>query len=277
MLDFKIIGISPFQNPDPGLVIALSKTEALGVLDLGTDAHGASTALDSLVARRPRRFGVLLRPGVAVEDLPEDAVVVLAGPDYPVADWAPRTVLAQVTSLQEASDALSAGAAGLIAKGTESGGRVGEETAFVLLQRLVRQVEAPIWVQGGVGSHTAAACISGGARGVVIDSQLALVRESRLAPAVKEAIASMDGSETITVGGYRVFTRPDLKGLVPEQPEAVVDRLGASDLTRELLPAGQDAAFAADLAERCVTAGGVVSSLLKAMDDSVDGARQLSS
>ena len=255
MLDFRIIGISPFRNADPNLVTALSKTEALGVLDLGSDAQAASIVLDALIARRPRRFGVLMRPGVTVEDLPEEAVVVLAGPDYPVADWAPRTVLAQVTSLEEARAAVSAGAAGLIAKGTESGGRVGEETAFVLLQRLVREVDVPVWAQGGIGPHTAGACVAGGARGVVVDSQLALVRESRLAPAVKEAIASMDGSETITYGGYRFFTRPDLKGLVPERPEAVAERLGASDLTRELLPAGQDAAFAADLAERCVTAG----------------------
>src|SRR5258708_3814335 len=48
-----------------------------------------------------------------------------------------RPVLVQVVSVAEARAAKAAGAAGLIAKGSESGGRVGEETALVLLQRLL--------------------------------------------------------------------------------------------------------------------------------------------
>ena len=85
-------------------------------------------------------------------------------------------MLAQVTSLDDARRAIAAGARGLIAKGSEAGGRIGDETTFVLLQRLV-ELDVPVWAQGGIGEYTAAACIAGGATGIVIDTQLALVRE----------------------------------------------------------------------------------------------------
>ena len=68
-------------------------------------------------------------------------------------------MLVTVTSIDEALAAEAAGADGLIAKGNESGGRVGESSAFVLLQKLVERVATPIWVQGGIGPHTAAACL----------------------------------------------------------------------------------------------------------------------
>jgi acyl transferase domain-containing protein/NAD(P)-dependent dehydrogenase (short-subunit alcohol dehydrogenase family) len=273
MLDFRIIGISPFYHPDPHLVAALAKTDALGVLDLGVDPLSASDALDALTARNPRRFGVLIRPGMTAPDLAADAIVILSGSDYAVEPWAPRTVLAQVTNLEEARRAEAAGVAGLIAKGTESGGRVGEKTSFILLQHLVRETDLPIWVQGGIGPHTAAACVAGGARGVVIDAQLALARESRLPAPVKDAIASMDGSETTLVDNHRVFSRPDLSAMLARTEGDVAQRLGATDLSRKLLPAGQDAALAAWLAERCVTAGGIVRTLLDSIRDSLEAAK----
>ena len=46
--------------------------------------------------------------------------------------------LVEVTSLPEALRAAECGAEGLIAKGSESGGRVSEETTFILLQQILR-------------------------------------------------------------------------------------------------------------------------------------------
>src|SRR5579862_1208882 len=205
-----ILGVSPLDRPDPGLVAAICEAGALGVLDLGRDAAVRARAL-AAVARRVRGdFGVRVPDGVLIDPatLPAAARVVICGAED-VARFAGRIVLAQVTSLAEARAAIAAGAAGLVAKGSESGGRVGEETAFVLLQQLA-PLGAPVWAQGGVGLHTAAACVAGGARGVVIDVQLALVRESSLGAEVRGAIGAMDGSETIVVAGHRVYTRPDL-------------------------------------------------------------------
>src|SRR5262249_12793229 len=124
-------------------------------------------------------------------------------------------------SLDEAIRAEALGGDGLILKGQEAGGRVGAETAFILLQRwhAHRQAGArtnlPVWVQGGVGLHTAAACLVAGATGVVLDSQLLLGRESPLPPEARQLLQAFDGSETVCLGeclgsAYRVFKRPGL-------------------------------------------------------------------
>ena len=190
-----ILGLCPFEHADAALVEAVSRAGGLGVLDLGRDATAAAEALGHLQATGVP-FGVRVPEGVSVPALPAGASTVLVDAGGDVASFAGRRVLVQVTSEAEARAALAAGAAGLIAKGHESGGRVGEEGSFVLLQRLRRVTDRPIWVQGGVGLRTAAACVVGGATGVVLDAQLALVRESGLPDAVKGAIAAMDGSET---------------------------------------------------------------------------------
>ena len=145
-----------------------------------------------------------------------------------------------------------------------------------LLQALRRQFDVPIWAQGGVGLHTAAACIAGGASGVVLDSQLALVRESTLTEEIKEAVAAMDGSETRLVANHRFYTRPDLPAAAfeTEDPREVAAKLGADSLQQQLLPVGQDTAFAAHLAERYRTAGGVVSALKTSIQDQLRLAQQ---
>ncbi|HKE72424.1 MAG TPA: beta-ketoacyl synthase N-terminal-like domain-containing protein, partial [Acidimicrobiales bacterium] len=169
-----------------------------------------------------------------------------------------------------------AGAEGLVAKGSESGGRIGEETAFVLLQRLVAGVDLPIWAQGGIGLNTAAAAVAGGAVGVVLDAQLALARESTLPAPVRSAIGAMDGSETVVAGGHRIYTRPDLPAVDPAAPAAeVASRLGADDLRTQLLPVGQDASFAGPLAAVHRTAGGIVGAVRAAIEAQLVAAREL--
>ena len=275
MQPIPLIALSPFQFPDPKLVKALDKANVMGVLDPGSDPELAREAMHGLVAANPRRFGVVAREAVDPALVPAEALIVLPGPLYPVAAWAPRFVMAQVTSLDEARRAEEAGVSGLIAKGSESGGRVGDESSFILLQRLLRSTNLPVWVQGGIGPYTAAACIAGGAAGVVLDSQLALARESSLPDDIKQAIAAMDGSETTVMGGYRVFLRPDLKEALPEREEDIPRRLGALSLKTHLLPCGQDGALAAYLAERYVTAGGIVSAITDMMAKAPSLARDL--
>src|SRR5690606_15425680 len=87
-----------------------------------------------------------------------DLVIVadLAGP-WSIPELTGRyRVLAEVTSQDEARAAATAGVHGLIARGTEAGGRVGDLSSFVLLQQLVADasLELPIWVAGGIGTHT---------------------------------------------------------------------------------------------------------------------------
>ncbi|MGH3888543.1 MAG: SDR family oxidoreductase [Pseudonocardiaceae bacterium] len=79
----------------------------------------------------------------------------------------------------------------------------------------------------------------------------------------------MDGSETAVVGGHRLYTRPDLAAAAPN---TVAARLGARDLGA--LPVGQDGALAAPLAQRYVTAGGVVTAVRAAITDQLHAAQR---
>src|SRR5439155_10772771 len=127
-------------------------------------------------------------------------------------------LLVAVLDAEGARVAEACGAEGVIARGLEAGGWIGEETTFILLQRLVSGTRLPVWAHGGVGLHTAAACHAAGAAGVVVDLQLALTRESSIPEGARTAIARMDGSETVCLGEelgapVRVFTRPGLRAL----------------------------------------------------------------
>ncbi len=195
-----LILLSPLERPDVGLVAAAVTAGALGVLNLGRDPARGAHAL-AAACGMVRELGVRVHAGVAIGELPPQVVCVIVTSADEVARFAamtpPRRVLVQVTSEREARAAIAAGASGVIAKGCEAGGRIGDETTFVLVQRLVAALGdgVRIWAQGGIGEHTAAACIAGGAAGVVLDSQLALVRESSVPAEIQVAIGAMDGSE----------------------------------------------------------------------------------
>ncbi|MBO0819723.1 MAG: acyltransferase domain-containing protein, partial [Nocardiopsaceae bacterium] len=241
----------------------------LGVLDLGRDADAASEALETIRRRlRGRPFGVRISARPAETwPLPDEVDTILADPVLlPEAVSRPGTVravrvIAEVASPQEAAEALRLGADGLLARGFEGGGRVGELSTFVLLQRLIAEHPGvPVWAAGGIGPHTAAAAVAGGARGVAVDAQLALTAEAGLPGDVAAALSAMDGSETTVTGRFRVYTRPDLPR-IPPAPH----NLGPRGLRDQLLPVGQDGAFAAPLAARHKTAGGVVTAIAGAI------------
>ncbi|MFF7471943.1 SDR family NAD(P)-dependent oxidoreductase [Streptomyces sp. NPDC008092] len=254
-----IMCITPFGEPDARLSAAVCAAGGLGVLDLGRGDRRTREALARLRRAVPGPYGVRVAAGCALtpDELgpAPDTVVRAADAPWTVAELAPHTrVLAEVTDLAEARAAVAAGAHGLIARGAESGGRVGGLSTFVLLQQLLNSTESevPVWAAGGIGPRTAAAAVAGGAAGVVLDSQLALLAESRLPEATAAALRSLDGSETAVVAGHRVLHRrgPDAVRPPADDPAAVAALLGAEDLRTQLLPVGQDGFLAARFAER---------------------------
>ncbi|MGW2638327.1 SDR family NAD(P)-dependent oxidoreductase [Streptomyces sp. NPDC001348] len=274
-----IICVTPFGEPDARLAAAASRAGGLGVLDLGTGDREAREALARLRRTAPGPYGVRVAahcrmrpqdllghgtsgPGEKSTGGP-DSVVLAAGAPWQIGEITARhRVLVEVTDLAAARDAVRAGAHGLIARGAESGGRVGSLSTFVLLQQLLAEpdVDVPVWACGGIGPRTAAAAVAGGAAGVVLDSQLALLAESGLPEATAAALRSLDGSETVVVGGHRVLRRrgPDVPPLPSEDPAAVAALLGAGDPRHRLLPVGQDGFLAARFAERWRDVKGVV-------------------
>ncbi|TMQ92251.1 SDR family NAD(P)-dependent oxidoreductase [Actinomadura soli] len=273
----EVIGVTPFGRPVPHLAVAVARAGGVGVLDLGADRAPGLAALADVRRWWTGPFGVRVPAGCRIRpaEIPDavrtvlvDAPALRSDDSLDVAGFARgRRLLVEVVDAAEAAAVIPVargftGDVGLIARGSEAGGRVGELTAFVLLQRLMADpsVDVPVYSAGGIGTHTAAAAVAGGAAGVVLDVQLALVREMDLPADVAAALAAMDGGETTVVHGHRVYTRPDLPeidlaGLDPAQVNA---RLGATGLRSRLLPVGQDGPLAAALAGRHKTAGGVV-------------------
>jgi acyl transferase domain-containing protein/NAD(P)H-dependent flavin oxidoreductase YrpB (nitropropane dioxygenase family)/NAD(P)-dependent dehydrogenase (short-subunit alcohol dehydrogenase family) len=183
----------------------------------------------------------------------------------------------EVVSADEARCALQAGYGGIVVKGNEAGGRVGGESTFVLLQRIVNEFGAdavPIWVQGGIGPEAAAACRIAGARGILLDVQLALAEEHECPPDRRALLEAMDGTETVCLGeslnaGFRVHRR------VAGEQVAALQKLEGRGATREefqsqldaalslagegaLWPVGQEGALAASLAARHRNVGGML-------------------
>jgi len=171
-------------------------------------------------------------------------------------------VIAEVTSPTEIDRAIQNGFNGLVLKGNEAGGRVGELTSFVLLQEAVRRTKLPLWVYGGIGLHTAAACYAAGA-GVVLDHQLLLTAEAEPPDALRVVVSRMDGSETVCQ------TQED--GSIRRAHARTAGNATDTD-TWEL---GQDAAFAAPLAARCRTVGGVVEAVRTSIEEHIRASQRL--
>ncbi|SCE84106.1 Acyl transferase domain-containing protein [Micromonospora echinospora] len=231
-------------EPAPRLAAAARVGGGLGVLDLAGGDDWVLRALVQAVAWSSGPLGIRVPAGcqATVDEVERvapggvDLVVLTSDSSWTVAEVAPRyRVLVEVTSRDEAHAAAEAGAHGLIARGMEAGGRGSDLSSFVLLQQLVADetLDLPVWVAGGVGPRTAAACLVGGAVGVVLDSQLALMPESELPTDVQSAIRRMDGSETVLVDGIRGIRRG-----------------GPHDEDSELVPIGQDGWLASVFAER---------------------------
>jgi acyl transferase domain-containing protein/NAD(P)H-dependent flavin oxidoreductase YrpB (nitropropane dioxygenase family)/NAD(P)-dependent dehydrogenase (short-subunit alcohol dehydrogenase family) len=313
MQEFQLIALTPLGSTDPSIAIATSRAGELGVLNLEhvQDDAAAYDAIARMTRYARRAWGIKLDSSASAfiervtSDLPgqvEAIILTLWEPGalrQRVADLRKRrlTVLLEVTDLKQAQLGEALGVDGLIAKGHEAGGWVGEETTFILLQRLLAHVSLPIWACGGIGLHTAAACYAAGAAGVVLDAQLTLTRESQLPEATKAAIAAMDGSETVCLGGelgriYRGYARPGLLAVeelrqvaralaqdprphaevMAEWRQAVEARVGWGSSEEHVWPLGQDAAFAASLAQRHCTVGGVLKAMREAVSSHVSAA-----
>ncbi|MEV7548968.1 SDR family NAD(P)-dependent oxidoreductase [Amycolatopsis sp. NPDC089917] len=203
-----LIAVHPFGVPSARFAAAAARAGALGVLDLTSGNRAAREELD--LAGDWLEAGFAVRVAGPVE-LPSavHTVLIAAGTPVSTVEFAGRRVLAEVTSRDEAAEAVAAGADGLIARGHESGGRAGELGTFVFLQQLLADpvIDIPVWAYGGIGTHTAAAAVAGGAAGVVLDTAFALLPEAELASDVTMALEGLDGSETIVDGGVRALRR----------------------------------------------------------------------
>jgi NAD(P)H-dependent flavin oxidoreductase YrpB (nitropropane dioxygenase family) len=317
MPSFQVIALTLPGMPKPAVAIAAGRAGGLGVLDLEytRDKSAAIEAITQLCHYAQGKCGIKLDSADSqffneiMSQLPAGLkAVILTFSDaqklrrqVQVLHHRQLTAFLETTSREQAEIGQSLGVDGVIAKGHEAGGRIGEETTFILLQHLLTRIALPVFAHGGVGEHTAAACYAAGAAGVVLDWQLALTKESSLPDALKARIALTDGSETVCVGtalgsGYRIYARPGLPvvarmqqaerdlaasdSLAPKEGlarwrDTVRRAVGGDSLEERLLLMSQDAAFAAPLARKFVTTGGVLQGILQATGADCLAARRL--
>jgi acyl transferase domain-containing protein/NAD(P)H-dependent flavin oxidoreductase YrpB (nitropropane dioxygenase family)/NAD(P)-dependent dehydrogenase (short-subunit alcohol dehydrogenase family) len=316
MRRFQLIVLTPPGLLDPSIAIAASRSGELGVLDLeyAYQDQAARAAISKMSQYTSHVCGIKLDGraqgfiDTVTSDLPEQVRVIILTPTEPdslipqVKALHDRnlSVLLETRCLDDALLGVEAKADGLIGKGNEAGGWVGQESTFVLLQRILDNISLPVWAQGGIGLHTSAACYVAGAAGVVLDSQLALTHESPLSKPIRDIITGMDGSETVRLGSElgatcRVYIRPRVgavKELADLEQRLVQDsrtrseiqaawgqglraRVGWDDPEQHVLLLGQDAAFAAPLAQRFSTVGGVLEAIREAIEGHVGVAQAM--
>ncbi|MGM0643067.1 MAG: SDR family NAD(P)-dependent oxidoreductase [Thermodesulfobacteriota bacterium] len=114
------------------------------------------------------------------------------------------------TDINEKIESISPHA--LVLKGNEAAGSVSGLSSFILMQWYLKNSSLPVFVQGGVGMHTAAGMFAAGVSGVVLDSQVLLSDEAPVSDNFKTLLRSLDGNDSteITTGKgpiYRVFAK----------------------------------------------------------------------
>ena len=287
---FDVIGMTLPRLPDPGVAIAVSRAGGIGVLDLEWDGTGnAVSAIKKLARLAKGRWGVKLdgadEPGfeallasvlscfeVAILTRTCDEVLGRQIARLRMAENRPNRIFVEITDGREIPDV--PGVDGFVAKGHESGGVVGDETTFILLQRLLKSTRLPVWAQGGIGLHSVAACRVAGAAGVVLDAQLSLARESSLPERVRQRVRRMDGSETVLTreSAGRLFRCVQHPGFSTAR-DSTAAQVGWDEPDRSLWPLGQDVALASKLAEPFATAGRIVSAFRESAEEHVKSAR----
>lgn len=278
--DFLVI--SPFEQPDVKLALATAKAGAFPVVHMGWKAADTVQVLTEISREDRTLFGICLTvalPEQAV--LPANVVMIVAPCNLLANIKVPDHVqlLAQVTSQEEALQAKAAGVAAIVVKGNESSGRVAEESAYILFQRVLTEVKGiPVYVQGGMGLHTAAAVVALGAKGIVLDSQVALFAACNAPASVKKIVEKLNGNETRVIDNFRVLLRPDSPAIPADAAFAGIQPLlGSWDIATALLPMGQDIALAGSLAARYKKLDNLVFAFREAMHGHLAQAKALNS
>lgn len=296
---FQTLVFSPAGLSHPALAIAASRAGGLGVLDLEFETcHVRSVEQLELLAQHAGHNGFAVRLGgfsvelqaALVEQCAHGLSLVALAVEQ-LEQWAGSVhdlraagvrVLLELSSSETPEPALLEAIDGLILKGHEAAGFVGESSCFILAQHWRQHSDLPLYLRGGITPHTAAAAAVAGCAGVVLDSQILLLQESPVASELFPHLRSLSGSETVAAGNgefgcyCRVLLRPGFatakafvaaaESLTPAELRArVLAEINWRDPAAGLLPLGQDVAFAAAWQKQY----GSLAQLLQAIDNAV--------
>ena len=219
---FDILCLSPAGFDHPAIAVSAARAGGIGLIDaefcrdasaIRNDLNRALDATDGslglrilpeqadlaaelLAAARPRALSVVLIHGDVQQTCQTLVQMRSAGAERV---WIEINAAEQLESCTSEPD-------GYVLKGHEAPGFVGDDTAYILLQKARKQTKRPLYIRGGVGLNTAAACRLAGAAGVVLDDQCLLLRESPLSRERRDALARLNGGETRLLGEHLTVT-----------------------------------------------------------------------
>ncbi|MGQ0620035.1 MAG: SDR family NAD(P)-dependent oxidoreductase [Panacagrimonas sp.] len=295
---FDIVGLAPAELAHPGIALGVARAGGVGLLDLEfvVDEARATRSFERLLAGTTGRVGlrVISRNAALAATLigtAGDRVVttVLAGAVTGFGrlrrDAGVRSsdlCLGEITAAKDA-EAAEEICDGVVARGHEAGGWVGDDTSFILLQKLRGKLSKPLYIQGGVGIRTAAACRAAGAAGVVLDDSLLLMAESPLPAALQADLARLNGAECKLLGELlnkpcRVFGKPASAALKSGEDDSRAAEAGMLELAAwtarlnarigwgadSLLPLGQGIGLAASYRDTYRSVGRLVQAVRRA-------------
>jgi acyl transferase domain-containing protein/NAD(P)H-dependent flavin oxidoreductase YrpB (nitropropane dioxygenase family)/NAD(P)-dependent dehydrogenase (short-subunit alcohol dehydrogenase family) len=305
--DFECITLCPSMSEWPALALASARAGGVGALDIEFCTEDAAAWVEEQLrwlcdrSLEGEQIGVRLRPAQAawvrplVSELGARRAVLIFSVRPAARELeqlvrgaleSPR-VLVEVRSSAELAQLESEASRldGVVACGNEAAGFVGEETSFILLQRALAHVKAPVYARGGIGLHGASACRAMGARGVVLDDQLLLLAESPLPLRWREQLREVTGKDTAIVleGGRpcRVLDRPAFPALArakarAERPlngsshgEAPESCVGWRSPESALWPIGQAVGLAQRFEQQFGDVGAVLNALFGATERAV--------
>ena len=290
---------TPAGSSDSTLAIAACRSGGVGILnaELLDDIDVFLGQLDFLAQKSDRSYGVKLDTAdVRLMDAAKkyahtglqwviiDAEVLSAcNESVSLLKTNGVHVLAELKTLDWPNGSIPDDIEGIVLKGNESGGLVGEYSSFILLQKWLRQTKLPLYVRGGVTPYVAAACHTLGAAGVILDNQVLLLDESPFSRELAPLLGNLSGNETLAVGDceqgqyFRLLVRPGLKKAqefcvnaecknFEALRELVKGKISWRSEDAGLLPLGQDVCFASPWQKQY----GYMTQLFRAIDTSID-------
>lgn len=276
----ELLIVSPFEIPNTTLALETIKAGAYPVLHLGRNLQKAQESLDIMSESTTESFGVCFVDDTTLKlDLPPNVsrVIFPAGMDISVSENIEK--LCQVHSLDEAARVIDSGISNIIVKGNEGAGKVSAQSSFILFQSIANKYLKKginIYIQGGVGIHTSAACLALGAKGVILDSQISLFPECGLTKDQKNIFSKLSGTETTVIDNFRILLRKNSPKLpVNTKYSDVIPLLGGLDINKNLLPMGQDISLSIDFVEKYKNLNTFVSSFYEAIYGHIQQAKRL--
>lgn len=224
MKNFKVVTIAPVYSAGPSLFLAAARAGAAMIMDTefcpDQLLNLAERNLHTFLEKVPEggMFGmrirfdqlekykdfcdllkgyehILLISGV-FEDFKVDSRAKVIYPDWLMQGkrklWLEITDAAHLSAIDKQPVKIQS----IVARGNESGGWVGNDSAYILSQKVLAEASLPVYIQGGIGIYTAAACRAAGASGVVLDDQLVLMDESPLLKDWRRVISTISGEQT---------------------------------------------------------------------------------